>query len=85
MLDKRISLQKMGISDIMSENLTKIDLGYVGIKSRNQILLKDVDPENIPEDMDIIFESKKKLTLVGKRIRKGESKGNLMKVDEAAF
>lgn len=76
----------MGISSIMEENLTKVDLGEVNIKNKNQILLQDIDPNNIPEDMDIVFESKKKLTLVGKRIKKGENKGgNVMKVSDSSF
>lgn len=36
--------------------------------------------------MDIVFENKKKLTLVGKRIQKGGNKGgNLMKVSDSSF
>ena len=76
----------MGISSIMEQNLTKVDLGQVNIKNKNQILLEDIDPQNIPEDMDIVFENKKKLTRVGKRIQKGGNKGgNLMKVSDSSF
>ena len=56
------------------------------MKSKGQILLQDVDPNNIPEDLDVIFQNRKKLVLVGRRMNNLKTdNSNIMKVEDSSF
>jgi hypothetical protein len=52
----------------MSEDLVQIDLGKLDVKATDQILLEDVNPNQIPEDLDIVFKGDKRLVLVGRKV-----------------
>lgn len=51
----------------ITEQLTEISLGHVKIKGQHEVFLSEVDPQNIPADLDIRFDSKKELKVVGKK------------------
>lgn len=44
----------------------EINLGNVKIKGENEVYLSEVDPLEIPEDLDILFDSQKQLKIVGR-------------------
>ena len=37
------------------------------VKKENQVFLSEVDPNNIPDYYDIVFDFKKEMSLVGKQ------------------
>lgn len=51
----------------IQDDLTEINLGTVKVKSDNEVFLSEVDPNNIPEELDIKFDSEKEMRLVGKQ------------------
>lgn len=55
--DTEVPIQSAGISLLkeLGENTLMADLGKTEIYQHDQILLKDVDPKNIPKDKDIIL------------------------------
>lgn len=50
----------------ISDDLVSIDLGKLNVQSTNEILLENVDPSQIPEDLDIVFKGDKRMVLVGR-------------------
>lgn len=40
----------------VTEDLTEISLGKVKIKGKDEVFLSEVDPENIPADLNIRFD-----------------------------
>ena len=67
LLDGRVKPTSASLSEReIGDNLISIDLGKLNVQSHNEILLENVDPEQIPDDMDIVFRGDKRIVLVGK-------------------
>ena len=67
MLDGRVKPTSASLSEReIGDDLISIDLGKLNVQSHNEILLENVDPEHIPDDMDIVFRGDKRIVLVGK-------------------
>lgn len=67
------SVSDLGLQNLSSqndiENFRQISLGKVDVLKANSISLKDVDVENIPDDLEIDIDPlQKEATLVGQRI-----------------
>jgi hypothetical protein len=52
--------------------ISEISLGKVEVLKKDGISLKDIDPENIPEFLDVIIEPREKeIFLIGRKIKSG--------------
>ena len=69
----------------LDSSFVKTDLGEIKVYSKNQMLLEDIDPYNLPPDKDIIlFGKRAQLTAVG-RLVPGEGEEGSGKVDSKIF
>ncbi len=58
----------MGLELNESNMLAEVNLGKIKIKKENEIFLSEVDPNNIPEYYNIVFDYQKQMSLVGRKI-----------------
>jgi hypothetical protein len=58
----------MGLEVNSNNYIAEISLGKIKVKKENEVFLSEVDPYNIPEYYDIVFDYEKEMSLVGKKI-----------------
>lgn len=44
----------------------EINLGKIKIKGEHEVYLSEINPEEIPEELDILFDQEKTLKVIGK-------------------
>lgn len=65
--DPRLNPTSASLSEReIGDDLVSIDLGKLNVQSQNEILLENVDPRQIPDDLDVVFKGDKRMVLVGK-------------------
>lgn len=62
--------------------LAEVSLGKMKVKKENQVFLSEVDPNNIPDYYDVVFDFKKEMSLVG---RQTQSEGEEISESEMAI
>lgn len=67
----------MGLQLDEGSDLTEVNLGSIKVKKENEIFLSEVDPNNIPEHYNIVFDYQKQMSLVGRQLEEGEEEGDL--------
>lgn len=65
----------MGLELNESNMLAEVNLGKIKIKKENEIFLSEVDPNNIPEYYNIVFDYQKQMSLVGRKIQNPAGQG----------
>lgn len=83
----------MGLDVGDNKYLAEINLGKIKVKKENEVFLSEVDPNNIPDYYDIVFDYEKQMSLVGKKVeeeasqknKEGKSKGDMSISTRRAF
>lgn len=52
----------------INQQLTQISLGNALIRGEHEVFLSEVDPSNIPADLDIRFDSMKEVRIIGSAV-----------------
>ena len=58
----------MGLDLGQNQQLAEVNLGKIKVKKENQVFLSEVDPNNIPDYYNIVFDYEKEMSLVGRQI-----------------
>jgi hypothetical protein len=58
----------MGLDVGNNKYLAEINLGKIKVKKENEVFLSEVDPNNISDYYDIVFDYEKQMSLVGKKV-----------------